>query len=698
MSRARSSLLFPLLTVALLTACPGGSGSEVGSDDEVSTSDSEGTGSDSSDTGTGDTTGDGTDTTGEEMALEALRWTFEGERLGGAVSDGPVSEGGVVEGTLAWIPGQRRETIAARGGEGMIVLDPAKLDFAADDDFRVEARFRTGAHGRSGEAGRGPLAGRGDAAQGWALAVVDGHLRFSIWSGGESAVLTSPALVADDRFHQVTAMRDAAAGTLALVIDGHDVATGSDVAGALDTTAPLLLLGAADGARLHGFVDEIAVVPGPLPTLPTATPEWDDRPVFTAGVDQVQGFGYAAFRIPSVVTLGDGTLLAFAEGRVDQECDFGRIHVVMKRSDDGGDSWGPLRLVATEPITNGSGKAGNPIPVADGDRVALMVLETPCESGSACSCSGEQHFALYRSDDRGDSWTAREEITADVTQAGWGGVLLGPGSGFVMRGGSNPGRLVIPAKHGGSSHLLISDDHGESWSVGASGDSPLAVNESTAAELSDGRILINARYQRSLDQQIQEQGLGFRLVGHVAGDGDWSYADDPTFFRESLFPGPVVHAALLSRSKGALFGEEARILFSYPAGEFGTSAGRRRDLRIYVSRDDGESWARTHRAIGNSAAYSDLTNLGDGRGGMLYEGGHELGPSLDAYRRVHFMRFRPEWLDHAALATYGFEELAVDATPTQLAGAGGFPLDLAVQGTLTAVAGRHDSSTALRFD
>ncbi|MCA9701889.1 MAG: exo-alpha-sialidase, partial [Myxococcales bacterium] len=368
------------------------------------------------------------------------------------------------------------------------------------------------------------------------------------------------------------------------------------------------------------------------------------------------------------------------------------------RSDDGGDSWGPLRLVATEPITNGSGKAGNPIPVADGDRVALMVLETPCESGSACSCSGEQHFALYRSDDRGDSWTAREEITADVTQAGWGGVLLGPGSGFVMRGGSNPGRLVIPAKHGGSSHLLISDDHGESWSVGASGDSPLAVNESTAAVLSDGRILINARYQRSLDQQIQEQGLGFRLVGHVAGDGDWSYADDPTFFRESLFPGPVVHAALLSRSEGALFGDEARILFSYPAGEFGTSAGRRRDLRIYVSRDDGESWARTHRAIGNWAAYSDLTNLGDGRVGMLYEGGHELGPSLDAYRRVHSMRVRPEWLDHAALATYGFEELAVDATPTQLAGAGGFPLDLAVQGTLTAVAGRHDSSTALRFD
>ncbi|MEZ4449742.1 MAG: exo-alpha-sialidase [Nannocystaceae bacterium] len=641
---------------------------------------------------TSGTRGTGETETGEEPP-KGVRWDFEGETPGQSAVDVPLREGGVVAGALPFVAGQQPGSVAARGRDGILVLeDAAAVDFGADDSFRVELTVRSARHGQDGEAGAATVVTRGDpGGDGFAVRVRDGRMVFQTWSKGQISEVVSGARVSDDRWHQVSAIRDRDAGELILVVDGYDVAHAVDASGDLSSSAPLHLLGRGDDERLWGALDLLAVVPGRV-DAPAPTPEWDDREVFVAGVDKAEGTHYAGFRIPAIVRLADGTLLAFAEGRVQATCDFGEIHVVSKRSDDGGQTWSPMKIVAK----SGKGKAGNPIPIADGDRVALMVLETPCEEGSGCSCSGGQRFSIYRSDDAGDTWTPREEITADVTKDGWGGVLLGPGSGIRLERGPSAGTLVVTAKHGGSAHLLASDDHGETWRIAAEeSTSPLPVNETTAAELSDGRVLVNARYQRSLEQEEMEQELGFRHVGHV--DTEWSYADDPTFSRTDQFRGPVVHGALLHRTGGVRHGDEARLLFSFPSGQHGTASGRRQDLRVHVSRDDGETWSRPRRAIGGWAAYSDLVDLADGRIGALYEGGAPLGPTFDPYRELHLLRVRPEWLDHAALVTYTFEELAVGDPISGLAGAGGWKLGLKPKGALQAVAGEHHS-TAIRFE
>jgi sialidase-1 len=44
--------------------------------------------------------------------------------------------------------------------------------------------------------------------------------------------------------------------------------------------------------------------------------------------------GHKSYRIPAIVNLKDGTLLAFAEGRVNNAGDFGDINIVLKRSTD----------------------------------------------------------------------------------------------------------------------------------------------------------------------------------------------------------------------------------------------------------------------------------------------------------------------------------------------------------------------------
>src|SRR5690606_7840256 len=46
--------------------------------------------------------------------------------------------------------------------------------------------------------------------------------------------------------------------------------------------------------------------------------------------------GYRTYRIPALVALASGTLLAFAEGRVDSFADNGNVDLLLRRSADGG--------------------------------------------------------------------------------------------------------------------------------------------------------------------------------------------------------------------------------------------------------------------------------------------------------------------------------------------------------------------------
>ena len=48
-------------------------------------------------------------------------------------------------------------------------------------------------------------------------------------------------------------------------------------------------------------------------------------PVFTSGAE-----GHKSYRIPALISLPNGELLAFAEGRVHSSGDFGDINIVMK--------------------------------------------------------------------------------------------------------------------------------------------------------------------------------------------------------------------------------------------------------------------------------------------------------------------------------------------------------------------------------
>jgi sialidase-1 len=623
----------------------------------------------------------------EATNVPQFRWDFETKSardVSGAGLDG------VVEGTIGWVAGELPGKLAAAPkGEAAIVLDGAEriADISAAESFRIEVGFRTDVHGRDGDAGGGTLVARDAEGQsGFRVAVEDGRVTFRVWSkDGPASTVTSRRVVVDDRWHRLTAVRDRRTRELVLILDGMDVVRAPDGTTELVSTAPITVFrSSASPRRFVGLIDEVAFVRAAV-TAPPAAAERAVSRVFEAGKE-----GYSTYRIPTVVRSRAGALLAFAEGRVHDECDFGDIDVVMKRSTDGGATWSPVKRV----VDAGLDKAGNPIPIATASgKIVLLSLINPLDqatcgpTSSDCSCKRNdqiQRVAVVTSDDDGVTWSARKDITNDVRKPEWGGILLGPAHGIQIERGPNAGMLVVAAKHDRSGHLLTSKDDGATWAIGATeAGSRVNVNESTLAELSDGSILVNARHNVTApDVDDAQRALGFRAEARLSSA--LAYASSPAFARTPRFRGPVVQGSLLSLRGSERFGDERRVLFSYPAGQHGTNVGQRHDLRVYASRDDGSTWSPGARVVGGWAAYSDLVALPGGAVGALHETGRRF------YGQIDFVRFSLEMLDERTVASFGFESR--DRPFTNAGGA-----SISLDGTPELVPGRHHS-TAARFD
>ncbi|GAA4788167.1 sialidase family protein [Streptomyces ziwulingensis] len=342
--------------------------------------------------------------------------------------------------------------------------------------------------------------------------------------------------------------------------------------------------------------------------------------------------GYASFRIPAVVATAGGTLLAFCEGRADGPADHGTIRVVLKRSTDGGRTWGPLQVAAE----NGDGLAGNPAPVVlDTGRILLVHVRNAAHATEAAIRRGEitakdgRRVWVTRSDDDGRTWSAPTEITARVKRPEWRWYATGPGHALRLR----TGRVVVPANHslppagpgtGGGpdgGHCLLSDDRGKSWRLGyvADGDgttSRVAANESTAAELPDGRLYVNAR---TMSPSV--------TVRADARSKDGGQTLTAPFAPQPGLPGPVCQGSVLQLRDPDL------LLFSGPA-----EPGARARMTLRVSTDGGTSWRVAQTLDDRPAAYSDLVRVDAGSVGLLYETG-DAGP----YETITFRRLSSVW-------------------------------------------------------
>ncbi|MFI6942812.1 exo-alpha-sialidase [Streptomyces sp. NPDC050418] len=387
-----------------------------------------------------------------------------------------------------------------------------------------------------------------------------------------------------------------------------------------------LLVAAAAAAALA------ALLPA-APASAAATASCTSSVPYTSG----EG-GYDTYRIPAVTKTRAGTLLAFAEGRVGGAGDTGSIDVVVKRSRDGGCTWGPLSVVAS----GGGDTRGNPAPVID-PRTGRIVLLTSYNSGEVTEAQimrGEatpeqsRRVFVQTSRDDGRSFSAPRDITAATKHTDWRWYATGPGHAVALTKGPHAGRLVVPANHSvappaGSpdtgaeakyygAHSLYSGDGGRTWKIGfvdASYDGVTNSNESTAAELPDGSLYFNAREHNGT-------APGNR-VDALSSDGGETL-QRPYTVQPTLNEVPVVQASVLQ-----LAGKRAPLVFSGPS-----VPTARQSMAVWASKDHGATFTKVLTLSQDKAAYSDLVQTDRRTVGLLYETGVSGTYETITFRRI----------------------------------------------------------------
>jgi len=340
--------------------------------------------------------------------------------------------------------------------------------------------------------------------------------------------------------------------------------------------------------------------------------------VFIAGEN-----GYHTYRIPAIVVTRSGALLAFAEARRASAGDAGDIDLVLRRSTDGGASWLPLTVIGD----NGPNTFGNPCPVVDRETGTVWLLSTQNRGTDrekdivAGTSAGTRTVWVMKSLDEGATWSTPVEITASVKRPDWTWYATGPGVGIQTSGG----RFVIPANHAEAatgihrSHLVLSDDRGVTWQLGASADD--GTNESQVVELADGRLMLNMRNHPPKPEN-------FRLIATSPDGGRTLSTATPN--RALIEPPAQASFLRFTRHPPA---DRDRLLFANPA------AARRERMTVRLSHDEGATWPIARVVHDGPAAYSSLVVLSDSSIGLLYERG-----AASPYDRMTFTRFSLEWL------------------------------------------------------
>jgi sialidase-1 len=310
--------------------------------------------------------------------------------------------------------------------------------------------------------------------------------------------------------------------------------------------------------------------------------------------------GYAAYRIPGIVAAGD-TVLAYCEGRRGGPSDWGDIDVLVRRSTDGGRTWGPAERLVTPPPDAKQNPAGpkradgaitvnNPVAIAD--RSAGVVHFLYCVEYGRCF--------YRRSDDGGRTFAGPVDVTPTFEkfrpEYDWKVIATGPGHGIELAAPSK--RLVVPVWLSTSTKgphrpscvaTIYSDDGGKTWERGAIVPTPGLVNPSeTAVAEAGAKVILNIRHEGEPHRRAVVEGRD--------GAGGWG---DVRF--DDALAEPVCMASLLAFGRNTL-------LFSNPNNPSGRE---RKNLTVKRSDDLGRTWKDVVTLERGPSAYSDLARVGD---------------------------------------------------------------------------------------
>ncbi|MGY1501389.1 LamG-like jellyroll fold domain-containing protein [Streptomyces sp. QTS52] len=356
--------------------------------------------------------------------------------------------------------------------------------------------------------------------------------------------------------------------------------------------------------------------------------------------------GYGCYRIPALVRTGDGSLLAFAEGRKTQSCgDRGDNDIVVRRSTNDGRTWGPIKVVASGATARGAYGTGavpagveagspvtrtNPAPVVDAVNHRVYLLST----SNPVNFSYPRIPWVQESIDDGLTWSAPTALNVSLAPSPivphW--FATGPGHGVQLTQGAHKNRLVVGAhqESGGSvyaGYLYLDPGPGTpAWKAAPAEPSTAAgvkPSEVSVTEVAGGEVFLAARNEGVAG----EHRLSYTTQGMPPGDDvpKVDFTDGPV-----PSPGDIQGSVLTVQQADASKNLKEEVLLSAPANLPAKTA-----MTIW-SRCAG-TWSPTAKVVSpapDRAGYSDLALMADNEIGLLYEGGANYSAN-----EIRFTRF-----------------------------------------------------------
>lgn len=324
--------------------------------------------------------------------------------------------------------------------------------------------------------------------------------------------------------------------------------------------------------------------------------------------------GYRQYRIPAMAVTPSGRVITIYDARADFDDLPGPIDLVIRTSDDNGDTWSAQQIFRKHEGISGYGDASIIVDPDFGDKGRVIVLyQWTQTAGFFESIVGTDlddpliaHIGRSISDDDGITWR-HDVITNQLKDQQTPGIFATSGMGGRISVGQYAGRLlqtfVLRRKSGLLSAIGFSDDHGESWQLGALIP---GGNETAIVGLQDGSILFHSR------------ATPFRIAGRSTDGGKTLSELAP----DIALPDPSDNGSLLALKNGD-------VLCSHNHDN-----NLRTNTVIKRSVDNGHTWRSAVTLEKGSSAYSTTCELVDGSIGVLFE--------RNAYQEIVFMKISLE--------------------------------------------------------
>jgi len=358
------------------------------------------------------------------------------------------------------------------------------------------------------------------------------------------------------------------------------------------------------------------------------------------------------YRIPSIVTAKDGTILAFCNGRVGSardNCPYQLI--VLRRSKDNGKTWEPLQTIVDKEgwicymgaavVDEETGDIfldydGRPVTKEAHD--AYLATRSAAEQAQYKDGKWKmpvtEKRGLLVSKDSGVTWKSLKlgvDYQAKPNEAGFYASGCGSDAGITLKYGPKKGRILFIGrtarqkrtadgkpdthddgrpKYVGHNQIVYSDDHGKTWNPG--GYVNPNTGEGCVVELPDGSLYANSRTSGERAEARSTDG------GETFDENSFTMAKQ----LHDSFGGTA--AALLGIPK-EVWGRHAVIFSnqSFYAKRTRWNIWDRKEFMISLSVDGCKTWPVQKLIFKGPCGYSSSTLAKDGNVVVLYEKGEK---------------------------------------------------------------------------